>query len=178
MTNPIPTFACVGSRKAPPEVLDLLERFCRMMTMKGWIMVSGGADGCDEAGEKGALPDKRIIFLPWNKFRGKKVDYKSYFVPPITEASMKLVKLHPKFNKLSDAAFKLMNRNGYQALGYDLKTPVRFGICWTENGEEVGGTAQFLRIAKLNNIRVINIGNESDFNRIKIAVERYEEGLS
>ena len=52
-----------------------------------------------------------------------------------------------------------MARNGYQILGKDLKTPVRFVICYTPNGDRIGGTAQALRIAMDLKIPVFNAGN-------------------
>ena len=50
-----------------------------------------------------------------------------------------------------------MGRNGYQVLGYDLKTPSKFLICWTKDGKETGGTAQAMRIAKDYKIPVYNL---------------------
>ncbi|GAG46694.1 unnamed protein product, partial [marine sediment metagenome] len=42
--------------------------------------------------------------------------------------------------------------------------PVDFIICWTPGGREVGGTAQAIRIAKANHIKVFNLAVEEDYN--------------
>ena len=78
---------------------------------------------------------------------------------------MKLAsEFHPAWDYLSYGARKLHARNGYQVLGEDLKTPVDFVICWTPGGKEQGGTAQAIRIAKFNSIKVFNLAIEDDLN--------------
>ncbi len=123
---------------------------------------SGGADGADDAFEKGA--SYKQIFLPWDKFNGRRVNGTSYIVPPYTEEYV--FKYHPKPSKLSDAGKKLMSRNTYQILGPDLNTPVEFVLCWTKDGLATGGTGQAIRIAKDRCIPIFNL--KTDMNKFSV----------
>lgn len=58
-----------------------------------------------------------------------------------------------------------MIRNAYQVLGKNLKSPVKFVLCYTDDGcqtdaertRKTGGTGQAITIADFNNIPVINL---------------------
>ena len=151
-------YAGVGSRKTPPEILEMMTKIAEGLS-RNYILRSGGAEGADEAFEKGA-GDKKIIFIPWPGFNGSKEKCR-----PLTSAAMKLAgEFHPGWMHLSYGAKKLHARNVYQILGESLDSPVDFVICWTHGGKEVGGTAQAIRIAKANRIKVFNLANEEDFN--------------
>ena len=50
------------------------------------------------------------------------------------------------------------SRNCHQILGYDLQSPVDAVVCWTPDGNVVGGTATAIRIALKYNIPVFNLG--------------------
>ena len=50
------------------------------------------------------------------------------------------------------------SRNCHQILGYDLKSPVDAVICWTPNGNVVGGTRTALMIAMRAGIPIFNLG--------------------
>ena len=67
--------------------------------------------------------------------------------------------VHPAWDKCSWWAKQLHARNVYQVLGKDLNTPSDLLVCWTKYGEEVGGTATAIKLAKLHNISVCNIGD-------------------
>ena len=76
-----------------------------------------------------------------------------------TPAVIRAAQYHPAWHRCSDAARKLHARNGGQILGPELDAPARVVICWTPNGELVGGTAQALRIAADHDVPVINLGD-------------------
>jgi DNA processing protein len=50
-----PALAIVGARKATPYGLSCARRFARLAAMRGIVVVSGGAIGCDQAAHGGAL---------------------------------------------------------------------------------------------------------------------------
>ncbi|MCL1879857.1 MAG: DNA-processing protein DprA [Actinomycetia bacterium] len=50
-----PMLAIVGARKATPYGLNCSRRFARRAALRGVVVVSGGAVGCDQAAHKGAL---------------------------------------------------------------------------------------------------------------------------
>jgi hypothetical protein len=121
---------------------------------KGYILRSGGASGADSAFETG-VPDSSMkeIYLPWKGFNGSVSS--RYRVAD--EAIRFAREFHPAFDRLAYGARRLMARNGYQVLGFDLSTPVDFVICWTKQGKEIGGTAQALKIARSRGIPYFNL---------------------
>ena len=73
--------------------------------------------------------------------------------------------IHPHWNKLKDGAKRLHARNIHQVLGHDLKSPSKFLICWTQNGEPIGGTRTSIILAREIKIPVYNLGSW-DFQEI------------
>lgn len=146
----------IGSRNCPNEFLDYFTLAGSFLAIKGLILRSGGADGCDLAFEDGcsAVGGKKEIYLPWNGFNGSK----SNLVVKDQRAFDIAKKYHPYWYNLKDGAKKLQARNSHQVLGWDLKSPTDFILCWTKNGEMVGGTSQALRIAEDYNIPIFNFG--------------------
>lgn len=77
-------------------------------------------------------------------------------------------RFHPNFGRLSQGAQKLMARNGYQVLGYDLASPSEFVVCWTPDGctsratrtPDTGGTGQAIAIAEAHGVPVLNLAND------------------
>jgi hypothetical protein len=151
-------YAGIGSRATPKEILDMMTKIAEGLS-RNYILRSGGADGADSAFEKGA-GDKKISYIPWPGFNGSKAEYIA-----VTSDAMRMAgTFHPAWMYLSYPAKKLHARNCYQILGEDLNTPCHFVVCWTPGGEEVGGTAQAIRIAKANGIKIFNLAKEEDFN--------------
>jgi hypothetical protein len=152
------SYAGIGSRETPRLIQQQMASIARRLDSMGYCLRSGGADGADDAFEKGAATKQ--IFLPWDGFNGRTVDGISYFVPPF---NLDLVnQFHPAASRLSTAALKLMSRNSYQVLGPDLNDPVEFVLCWTEGGKKKGGTSFALRIAKSRNIPIFNLAIRED----------------
>ena len=148
-------YAGIGSRETPQPILEQMFNIAAQKALNNWTLRSGGAPGADQAFERGcdSVNGKKEIYLPWPNFEGNK---SPLFV--ITQEAIDMAKYyHPAPHKLTQGALKLMARNCYQVLGFDLKTPVHQIICYT--GER-GGTTQALRIAKDFNIPVINLFNQ------------------
>lgn len=148
----------IGSRKTPPEVLQLMSGIAIALGSRGYILRSGAAGGADSAFESGAGTEKQI-FLPWKGFNGNPSAH--YHIPG--QAFHMAEQLHPAWYRCSQGAQKLHARNTMQILGEDLNTPSAFVICWTPNGAEVGGTATAIKLAKLNGIPVFNLGDEDGY---------------
>lgn len=62
------------------------------------------------------------------------------------------------WNRCNDWAKGMHSRNCHQIFGYDLKSPVDAVICWTPNGNVVGGTATALKLAMRAGIPIFNLG--------------------
>ena len=159
------SYAGIGSRETPTEILAIFEHLGRWLATKGFTLRSGHADGADTAFEIGCstVNGSMEIYLPWASFNGSQSTLNS--ITPEAEAIAR--KFHPRYDNLSQGAKKLQARNSYQVLGYDLKTPVNFIVCWTPNGSGSGGTGQAIRIAKAYNIPVFDFGHWSDITIAK-----------
>lgn len=165
-------YAGIGSRKTPKDVCRKMFTAGRTMARLGFILRSGGANGADSAFENGALEYCQTIrekfpngtnipteiFLPFKRFNG----HSSPLYNLTTEARAIAREYHPRWNVLSCLGRDFHTRNVYQVLGYDLKTPSSFVLCWTPGGKVTGGTGQALRIAKGYGIPILNFATDSD----------------
>lgn len=148
-------YAGIGSRKTPLAIQDIMTDIAKDLYQSNYWLVSGAADGADSAFERGA-GDKKEIWLPhlgWHGHPSKLV---------VTNAAYELAEdFHPAWDYLDSDERALIARDGHQVLGQDLESPVDFIICWTPNGESVGGTSQALRLAKAFKIPYYNLGTRS-----------------
>jgi hypothetical protein len=152
-------YAGIGSRETPDDVLILFRRLGAHLGKLNFLLRSGAAEGADKAFEFGCdmVKGAKEIYLPWRGF-GKS---DSNLIVHDDRAYDIAKKFHPNFDRLSDAAMKLQARNSHQVLGFDLKDPVQFVICWTPRGFGSGGTGQAIRIAKSIDIPVFDAGRYS-----------------
>lgn len=141
----------IGSRETPIELKPIINVITKLLYFRGYTLRSGGADGADSFFEEDI--DIKEIYLPWRSFNNNR----SSLYRMTDEGYYLAEQYHPVWNKLSDAAKKLMVRNCYQVLGYDLQTPSDFIICWTKDGKDTGGTGQAIRLATACNIPVYNL---------------------
>lgn len=171
-------YAGIGSRNTPQEMLDLMSRVAKRLSILGYTLRSGAADGADKAFEIGCTRAEgpKEVFLPWSGFNGSEsmlshIDDKAYELAST---------IHPYWHNCSQAAKKLHSRNCYQILGKDLSTPSNFVLCWTPDGCEssetrtsrTGGTGQAITLASLNNIPIINFKNPDPLGRIAALIKR------
>ena len=147
-------YAGIGSRGTPQAVLDKMTEIATMLANAGYTLRSGGADGADNAFYKGCN-NQCEIYIPWEGFNGIEngICNLSYEHFKLAES------IHPAWYMCKQGGMKLHARNTQQILGEHLRTPVDFVICWTKNGEKVGGTATAIRLAESRGIPVYNIGN-------------------
>lgn len=161
-------YAGAGSRKAPREVLRLAERVAARLAELGLVLRTGGAEGMDEAWERGARSrgGKVELYLPWNGFRGKKG------VLPLPQAYPIAAPFHPKWGELGKGTRALMARNAHVVLGEDLATPAAFLLVWTPGGEAVGGTGHAIRLAASRGVPVFNLARKGALERLGAYLER------
>ena len=148
-------YAGIGSRSTPINILRIMTKVATALEEKGYTLRSGGAKGADSAFEKGILTGKKEIFS-WKES---------------TEEAEKIAStIHPAWHNCNEYARKSHGRNVFQILGKDLNTPVEFVICWTPNGEEIGGTRTAIVLARQREIKIYNLAikeHEVFFDRIK-----------
>lgn len=165
-------YAGIGSRETPLHICNKMTKLAQWLANKKYILRSGGADGADLAFEKGVWqPKHKEIYLPWKGFNDSKSPF--YNTPP--EAYEIAEKFHPRWSQLKIGAKKLHSRNVLQILGQDLKTPSKFVICWTSDGEASGGTGQAMRIAADRNIPIFNLYHSSHEMALKEFLEKQEQ---
>jgi len=150
----------IGARKTPFEVQLEMIVFASILGEAQYTLRSGGAAGADTAFEVGCdkVAGKRDIFLPWRGFK----QHSSDLFKVSSEALDLAREVHPAWDRLSPAGRLLHGRNAYQVLGQDLATPSKFLICWTVDGEIIGGTATGIRLANKFDIPVFNLAHEHD----------------
>jgi hypothetical protein len=155
-------YAGVGSRETPEDVRRLMTKIARSLAEAGWLLRSGGQPkGADSAFEEGAYtlsgPFKltsttKEIWLPWLGAFGHTSQ-----LTPTKEHYEAAAHYHPNWNACDKYARDLHARNAPVVLGADLRTPVKFVVCWTKDGLGGGGTGQAIRIARANKIPVYDL---------------------
>lgn len=150
-------YSGVGSRETPLEVMHLMSGVAYRLESCGYILRSGGADGADIAFEIGVKGDAKEIWVPWLGFN----DSTSTNLPS-PEAFEIASQIHPAWDKLKQGAKALHARNIHQLLGKDLQTPSEFVLCYTRNGDTIGGTATVIRLATQLKIPIFNFGKYTD----------------
>jgi len=190
----------VGSRETPSDVMKLMTDYAERLYWVGYTLRSGGADSADMCFESGhdsgryilqtQLPYlfprfrdfkaecRKEIYLPWRNFnkRGDEEGIYYSFKDDIQKQARELVsRIHPAPGALSVGSWKLHMRNCNQVLGQDLKTPSDFLICWTKNGQEVGGTRTAIVLAKQNNIPVYNLFFEEHRKELENLISKLED---
>lgn len=151
------SYAGVGARKTPPDILFMMMTLAFSLDARDFILRSGAAIGADAAFEKGVVKDQnKEIYLPWANFNG----HNSEFKDPHDRAFEIASSYHPNWSACSTEARKLHARNSHIIFGQNLKAGdvVDFLVCWTPEGAVVGGTGQALRIANKRGIPVFNFG--------------------
>jgi hypothetical protein len=124
-----------------------------------YTLRSGGAPGADTAFELGAI--NKEIYIPWQGFNNSTSELYS-----LSQEATDIAKsIHTAFNRCTQGAQKLHTRNVYQILGYDLKSPSEFVVCWTKNGKTIGGTATAINLAVSLGIPVYNLAVQKDYDR-------------
>lgn len=179
----------VGSRSITDEEWDLMEGIAKWLSNCGFSLRSGKAEGSDSAFESGVEEsknkDNKEIYIPWENFKGGNefggtiiaLDRPDSVNYAVTIHWIKEV--HPAFDKLSQGARKLHQRNVHQVLGRDLENPdpsLFLLACAnkTKKGSPTGGTATAWAIAEANNVPCLNIRGKTKqeiFDFLKPLVE-------
>lgn len=170
-------YAGIGSRRTPPDILDLMRQAGSVLARRGWVLRTGMAGGADQAFYRGASAHGALeLYLPWPAFEAKarvSGGAEQFVLSQPTEAAHELAaRFHPAWSRLSRAVRSLHARNAHQVLGPNLASPARFVVCWTPDGSldgqgrRVGGTGQALRIAHEHAIPVFNLARPEHAERV------------
>lgn len=146
------TYAGVGSRQTPPEVLAVMTKASTWLESLGYTLNTGKTFGGKEEGADKAFSDgtnKKNLFGP-----------EEYGVGKIVQAVVD--EIHPNSEALKDGARKLMARNTHQVFGENLDTPVDFVLYYADKDPSnpirpKGGTGQAVEMANRKGIPTINM---------------------
>lgn len=149
-------YAAFGSRNTPDEVLEVMATIGAELESMGFTQRNGAAHGADEAFLTDIQdPETVELYLPWQGYNG----YESDMPLPNAFAYEVAFLNHPNWEACSASTRKLHARNTHIALGQSSQdTPSLFGVCWTPNGDCVGGSGQTIRVLDTNLITVFNLG--------------------
>ena len=158
----IKAYSGIGSRETPKDIMNIMMMIANELQHE-YTLRSGHAPGADSSFEEGVSNHNMEIYIPWKGFNGSD----SQLFNQAEEAFIIASQYHPAWNSLKEPVKKLMARNVHQVLGKDLKSPVKFVLCWTPDGceshktrsQKTGGTGQAISIASENGIDVINMRN-------------------
>lgn len=167
----------IGSRETPAEVVGVMEDAAFRLARIGFVLRSGKAAGADAAFQRGAQRfegAKCEIFIPWRGFAGGdglvstwdiSLDAVDKQFPENAEMRWEWVKeVHGGWERLSQGARKLHERNIHQLFGADLGNAylnqskfVLYYALETKKGDPKGGTATAVNLAKKQGIRTLNL---------------------
>lgn len=164
-------YAGIGSRDTPLHVQEYFGSLATFLSIKGFTLRSGGAQGADKAFEIGCdkVRGQKEIYLPWKYFEKSN----SNLIVSDPNAYDIAKSFHHYWDNLSDGAKKLQARNSHQVLGLDLETPSQFVVCWTKSGEGSGGTGQAIRIANHYGVPVFDAGKYETVDEIKANLKAF-----
>lgn len=145
-------YAGIGSRRTPHDIQTVMTDAASYLSRLDYVLRSGGAAGADTAFEKGSANSQ--IFTAADA-TPKAILCASYH--------------HPAWDMCDNYARKLHGRNSMIILGQNLDEPCKFVMCWCvedSNGPR-GGTGMGIRIARANNIKVLNMYYPEVLKKIK-----------
>jgi hypothetical protein len=168
--KPTMTYAGIGSRRTPAEMLPLMTELAKELAAKGYTLNSGAAEGPDSAFEAGAGNKKNIF--PGTAKTG--------------ERELKIAReVHPNvaaLDRSKNPAFvwNLMARNTNQVFGKNLDTPVDFVLAYTPDNLtdytkrtiDSGGTGQAIDMASRKGIPVINMADPNWRSQLDAVINR------
>lgn len=161
-------YAGIGSRSTPQSVLVSMHGIAVELARKhNMTLRSGGADGADKAFEAGCnrAGGTKEIYLPWAGFNHHPGG-RGVYDGPTHDAYDMAAEFHPAWQNCSRGAMAMHARNCHQVLGWDLRTPASFIICWTPGARLQGGTAQALRIAQAHHIPIYNLASRDSAQQL------------
>lgn len=161
-------FTAIGSRNISEEYARRMAKICAILCMRGYCLRSGGADGSDKYAEMGCdeVCGNKEIYLPFEGFNEHTsflyLSNRNYFTEENERQAFSLAEeIHPAWDKCSKIVRKLHARNTAQILGYDMKTPSDFVVCYTDDGTAKGGTATAMNLAKRLGIPIYNLYHDN-----------------
>lgn len=161
--TPTMTYAGIGSRETPNEILAIIADLSAELEIKGYTVNTGDAKGADQIFRVNTK--KKNVFVAKDATDQTRIIAKE--IHPAPEAIDKMEK--------SDYVWGLMARNTNQVFGRDLNTPVDFVLFWAEETKDPlrpkGGTGQAVEMARRKGIPTINLANPNWRDQLDMVLE-------
>lgn len=161
-STPTMTYAGIGSRETPQEVLNKMTEISTYLESVGYILNTGKTFGNKEEGADRAF-----------SIGVKDNANKNLFAPEQSGKRETIIakEIHPAPDRLSLGAMKLMARNTNQVFGENLDIPVDFVIFYAKETTNplrpAGGTGQAVEMARRKGIPTINMADTNWRNQLK-----------
>jgi alkylated DNA repair dioxygenase AlkB len=182
--TPTMTYAGIGSRETPKEVLDLMTKAANYLDGLGYTLQTGFTfknkeTGLDEEGADKAFSDgskNKTLFGPYGIRKTiNGVTSVDKYNENVTEKSNSIVKeIHPAPDRLTPGAVKLMARNTNQIFGKNLDSTVDFVLFYAQETKDPlrpkGGTGQAVEMARRKGIPTINMADANWREQLKAAI--------
>jgi hypothetical protein len=182
--TPTMTYAGIGSRETPKEVLDLMTKAANYLDGLGYTLQTGFTfknkeTSLDEEGADKAFSDgskNKTLFGPYGIRKTiNGVTSVDKYNENVTEKSNSIVKeIHPAPDRLTPGAVKLMARNTNQIFGKNLDSTVDFVLFYAQETKDPlrpkGGTGQAVEMARRKGIPTINMADANWREQLKAAI--------
>lgn len=167
--------ACIGSRDAPPEYLELMRKIGSYIVRSKCCVATGNAQGSDQAfalGGNQVDSQKVILYLPWSTYEKSAIEWGNRRVLDHPTGCRELAaRHHPAWGNLTQGVRSLMTRNASIIL--DSKLVIAYLNHSKQGG---GGTGHGWRIAKSLGIPRIDLSeisaSDEGFLAVKKAVDK------
>ncbi len=187
--TPTMTYAGIGSRETPQEILDLMTKAAEYLDGLGYTLRSGAADGADTAFEKGAT--KKEIFKGFDPAGETEVKI-AHEIHPDLKGAMNASKNKKIKAKLAEGATQqeaeksgersawavqnLMARNTNQVFGKNLDSSVDFVLFYAKETDNPlrpkGGTGQAVEMARRKGIPTINMADANWRDQLSAVIKK------
>lgn len=155
--------------EAPENILNQMKTLAQRLELKGYTLRTNGGKGGEEAFKSGATDIE--IHLPWKNFNGND----SKLNRTTDEAKALIAQFAPGYDALKPAVQTIIASKAHVILGKDLKNPIQFLICWTQDGAETlekrnartGYIGVAIALAASLKIPVFNLQNPDALDRLK-----------
>jgi hypothetical protein len=158
---------------APDSVMSQMKTLAERLEAKGYTLRTNGAKGGEASMEAGSSDVEAHI--PWRNFN----EHPSKLNRTTDEAKAVIRQFAPGFDGLKPAVQTIIASKAHVILGKDLKNPIQFLICWTQDGAETmaqrnaktGYIGVGIALAASLKIPVFNLKNPDALERLKQFLE-------
>lgn len=167
-------YGVVSNIKAPPHAINSAKEIADFLSDKNFVLRTGGGNTDIENLFEASTPHKEL-YLPWKNFNEKdsKIVRYSDHIREIAQWQQ------PSYESLVPFKQSFINRNIAVVLGKEGTSPLRFLICWSQDGIEhpahrtsaTGFIGICITVAGLIKVPIFNLHNTDVVHRVRSYIE-------